>query len=301
MTKKTKTSTFILGLLTASILFTSCEFSKSASKDLITGAASSGDGINCDKVTIEASGKPTKNNQFVYGEKVNFIFDGLTGFTEMDGKKFPGLSLHIVNSEKDTVIGHTNLLDHIKDGLVTDSLALQLQANFTAALPYKNNEQYKVHIHIWDEKGKGNFTYKMPFTLEENDFLDVKTSGATYGNIYLWNKTKQEPVTEKNISSDHSFVLIIENADGFKPTENVVFPTLSLEIIDDNGNALLSEDNLFKKYEETGLNTDTFNEELYATIDFYGGTIYNPCRLKAVLKDQHSDKQIEITSELKIN
>ncbi|UGU15038.1 hypothetical protein LS482_15270 [Sinomicrobium kalidii] len=290
---------FIALILIAALkVFTACEFNRSVHKDLKTGALSGGDGIGCENISIEVNGTKDRRNTFVFGEKVNFVFDDLTGFTEKDGKKFPGLSLHIVKNEKDTVLAYANLLDHLEDG--TALSPLQLQASFTAALPHKDHEKYKVHINIWDEKGTGQFSYEMPFTVTGNDFLDIETSGATYDNIYLWDQTGHQLVTDKTINADHSFVLIVEGADGFKQTEGVVFPVFSIEITDRRGNILLSDANLFKKYEDTGLDADTFNDKLYATIGFYGGKVHNPCKLKAVLKDQHSEKQIAVTTELEI-
>ncbi|MGS2760921.1 hypothetical protein [Sinomicrobium sp. M5D2P9] len=296
--EKMKTTTFISGLFTASILFVSCEFNKSSSKDFITGAVSKGDGINCDKVTIETGGQPTKNNQFVYGEKVNFVFENLTGFTKINDKTYPALSLDIVKNEKDTVLSYANLLADIYEG--TSLSPLQLQANFTAALPYKNNEKYKAHIHIWDAKGKGNFTYKMPFTVKDAGLLTIESTGIAYSTIYLWNESQKRPVVTSEINQNEKFMLLLEGIKGLTTENDMVFPTLSLELKDREGTKILDNPNLFSTFTETGINVDNVAKQLSAVITFTQGEVKNPCQLIAILNDQKSDKRLKITTELKI-
>ncbi|WP_034057588.1 hypothetical protein [Lacinutrix jangbogonensis] len=115
--------------------------------------------------------------------------------TKLEHKTYPGLSMYLVKNEKDTVLSESNLLKNLKNG--TDLYPLQLQANFKTGLPYKNNEKYKIHVSIWDTKGDGKFTYELPFTIKENEFLNIENTGIEYSNIYLWNKTLKQTVFEK--------------------------------------------------------------------------------------------------------
>lgn len=292
-----KIRTFIL--LIVIITFSSCQFNQSVNKDLTTGAYTRGDGIGCDDVVIEINGKAENRNEFVFGEKVNLVFSNITGLTNSDDKTYPGLSMYIVKNEKDTVLSNPNLLKSINDG--TNLSPLQLQANFTTALPNQNNEKYKVFVKVWDKKGDGKFNYELPFTIKENDLLDIENNGIEYSNIYLWNETLKQPVFDKNVSSEHLLILILDDIEGLELNNNKVYPIFSLDLIDNNGNKILSDPNLLSTYEEEGVNPQDLKSQLTAKITFSDGQINNPCRLSVKLKDKNSLKEINITTELKIN
>lgn len=287
-----------LGLITVSMMFTSCQFNQSASKDLVTGAVSRGNGIGCETISMEVNGRKDRRNSFVYGETVNIVFDGITGLIKEEGKTYPGLSLHIVKDEKDTVMAYPNLLEELEAG--ADLPALQLQANFTAALPYRGNEKYKAYIRIWDRKGNGSFSYEVPFTVTDAGLLDIKSTAIDYSNIYLWNESLASPVVDKAIDPGHTILLILEGITGLKETKGKVFPALSISLVDNEWNTILSNPNLFSEYVSTGADTIDVKKQVSAVINFQKGRTKNPCRLKAVLKDQRSEKQMVISAELKI-
>ncbi|MBC9798269.1 hypothetical protein [Sinomicrobium weinanense] len=287
-----------LGLIAVSKVFTACEFNQSVHKDLKTGALSKGDGIACESITMEVNGTKDHRNTFVFGEKVNLVFNDLTGFTKIDGKTYPFLSLDIVKNEKDTVLSYANLLGDIKEG--TDLSPLQLQANFTAALPHGNNEKYKLYIHIWDGKGKGNFSYELPFTIKKSELLDIERSDITYQNIYLWNESLGQPVLDKTIDFDHTLRLILEGITGLEETEGKIYPVFSIDLVDSAGNIMLSNPNVFSAYETTGINAADFKKQASAKITFQKGKVNNPCKLTATLKDRHSKKKIVVAAALEI-
>jgi hypothetical protein len=289
-----KNSAFILLLA-----FISCEYSQSINKDLTTGAYSRGDGISCNDVTIQIDNKSVKRNTFTFGEKVFFLFDGIGGLTKENNKTFPGLSLYIIKNEKDTVLAESNLLKDLKDG--TDLSPLQLQANFVAAFPYKNEEKYKVFITIWDEKGDGTFSYELPFTIEKSKLLNINSSGIEYSNIYLWNESKKAGVFDNSISQDDLLILIFEEISGLMETEGNVFPILSIDLEDKKGNKILSNPNVLSQYEIDGVNADNLKTgQVPVTISFTKGQIFNPCSLTAILKDKNSPNNITVTAELEI-
>ncbi|MGS2738196.1 hypothetical protein [Sinomicrobium sp. M5D2P17] len=281
------------------VLFSACNFNQSAKKDLTSGAYSRGDGIDCDEVVIQASGKAEKKSHFVYGEKVNFVFNDIQGLKKEGDRVFPGLSMFITKNEKDTVLAYPDLLDNIKEG--TTLSPLQLQANFTAALPCKDNEKYKVHINIWDKKGEGTFLYELPFAVEESKLLAIHSEDISYSNIYLWNESLKQPVLEDEINQEDELILILEGLSGLTVENENVYPVLSLNIEDTKGNQILSTPNVLSKYEHEGIDAESVtNSKLYATITFFEAQINNPYQLTAILKDKKSDTKIEITAELNL-
>ncbi len=286
-------------LLIIIVTFSSCQFNQSVNTDATTGAYSRGNGIGIDEIIIEISGETENRSEFVYGEKVNIVFNNVTGLTNSDGKTFPELSMHIVKNEKDTVLSNPNLLKSLNNG--TDLSPLQLHANFRTALPNKNNEKYKVFIEITDKKGDGTFNYELPFTVIENDLLDIKSNGIEYSTIYLWDETLKQPVFKNNISSEHLFILILNDVEGLELTNEKVYPIFSLDLTNNNGNTILSNPNLLSAYEEVGVNPKDLKSQVTAKLSFTEGKIHNPCTLNAKLKDKNSSKEINISTQLNIN
>jgi hypothetical protein len=283
----------------AAFLLSACQFNQSVNKDLGTGAFSKGDGLGCDDISISINGKPDKRNTFVYGEKVLISFNDMTGFKTENSKVYPGLSLYVIKNEKDTVQFYPNLLGDLKDG--TTLSPLKLEASFVAAVSYKNREKYKVHIRIWDTKGTGSFTYELPFNVEENKFLKINSNGVSYSNIYLWDETNKKPVFDKKIKQDDEFILILEGLDGLEQKNGKVYPTLSIDIVDNKGSKIISNPNILAKYEEEGIDAESFTkDQLPVTITFTKGNIDNPCILKTILVDKNSAKKLEISTELEI-
>lgn len=292
--KTTKT----LSLICMGMLLSSCQFNQSVNKDLSTGAYSRGDGMGVETIEIEVNDEVDARNAFVYGEKVNLVFDDVTGLTRLEDMVYPGLSMHIIKNQQDTVFSNPNLLNTLEDG--TALSPLQLQAHFFTALPYKDNEEYKVKVNIWDKKGDGTFEYELPFTVKENDLLDVNARSLDYSSIYLWNETTRQTVVDNTLDSEHVLVLIMEGIEGMETIDEKVFPVFSIDIVDSNGNEIISNPNIFREYLEEGINARDVQEQLIAEITFSEGEINNPCTLTAVLKDQKSAGEITVTTQLDI-
>jgi hypothetical protein len=197
------------------------------------------------------------------------------------------------------VLSNTDLLRNLDNG--TELLPLQLQANFIAALPSKNNEKYKVYVDIWDKKGDGKFNYELPFTIKENHILDIENNGIDYSNVYLWNETLKQPVLDNAVNAEHLLILILDDVEGLELINEKVFPIFSIDIIDNDGNIILSSSNILSDFEKDGINPIDLKKQLTASITFSEGRINNPCRLISKIKDKNSSKEININAELIIN
>jgi len=290
----------LLNLIIVFIVFNSCQFNQSINKDFITGANSRGDGIGCEDVQIEINGKTVTRTEFIYGEKIDLVFNDIRGLTKSEGKTYPEISMYIVKNEKDTILHNPNLLKNLMDG--TDLSPLQLIANFRTGFPFENEEKYKVVVKIWDKKGDGRFNYELPFTIKKNDLLNIKNSGIEYSSIYLWNKTLKQPVFDKNVSSEYLYLLVLNDIGGLKLKNNKVFPVFSLDLIDNNGRKIISNPNLLSAYGKKGINPqDLLDNQLTSKITFKDEKINNPYRLIVNLKDTNSAKAINITTELILN
>ena len=282
-----------------SVVLNACQFNQSFNKDLTTGAYSRGDGIGCSDVTIEINGKAESRNNFIYGEKVKFVFSQVSGLKSEEGKVYPGLSLHILENEKDTAVSYSDLLDYLKDGIDVSASPLQLSASFVSVLPFENNQKYKAFVKIWDKKGDGAFTYELPFIIEENKVLKINSGDLNYSSIYLWDDTKKHVLADNNVPGEDTLLLIMKGLDGMKITDGKVYPGFSIEITNGKGNKVLSNPNIFMEYEKIGVDTNVFRSEpLVITITFPPGKITNPYKVEASLIDLSSDKKIDVTADL---
>jgi len=146
------------------IVLSACN--QSVNKDLTTGAYSRGKGLACDDVYIQINGEQKQQNTFDLNSKIKIVFDDVSGFEKIDGKVFPGLSMKILANETENIADFTDLLADLKNG--TDLHPLVLNANFNTAPEYfDTTKKYKLFVKIWDKKGKGIFTYELPFTVKK--------------------------------------------------------------------------------------------------------------------------------------
>ncbi len=289
---KIKSLIFIL------VLLTSCQFNKSVHKDLISGAYTKEDGLSCETIKIKVNGTEDNRSSYIYGEKVEFIFNNISGFEKKDGMVYPGLSILVMKNANDTMEYSPDLFS---DRGGTDISPLQLRARFVCTFPYENSEKYKVYIKIWDKNGKGTFIYEMPFNVEENKLLRVKSEGIEYSEIYLWNKSSEYMVADKHINLKDTFLLVLKGLNGITEVEGRCYPAFSIDITESKGEKALSNPDLFEESEETGLSAGDFKKNpLRIIITFTPGEMYNPCRLKASLTDRKSTKRIDIEAELEI-
>ena len=285
-------------ILLVALVLSACNFNKSINKDLVTGATSKGDGLGCDDISIQINGEKEKRNTFSFGENVVFVFNGITGFKEENGKVYPEMSMVVLKKENQMVLSELNLLN-LTEG--TSLSPLQLQANLIANFPYKNNEEYEVQLTIWDTKGEGKFTYNMPFTIIENELLDVKSTNIKYTSTYLWNETDNKVVADNKMSAKNKYLFILEGVEGLKVENGKVFPALAVHLTDNKGNAILSNPNLLQSNTADGLDAAAFTKnQVVVTLTFTEGQFFNPCKLHVQLKDTKSENKLNITTELEI-
>jgi len=284
---------YILLAFLGLFIFNSCQFNQSVNKDLTTGAYSRGDGITCDNVVLQINGKTENRNEFIDGETVKIIFENVNGLTRIENKTYPEMSMFIVKNEQDTIKAQKDILYDAKDGV--DIYPLQLSSSFIAALPYQNGEKYKVIVQIKDKKGKGKFTYSLPFQVKPNEVLKIENNGLKYKYIYLWDEDTQLAVVDNHLYNRHKYDLVIERLNGFKVSEGKVFPILSLRITDKNQQKILDNPNLLKEIEQIGIKPDEFEKNPFG-VNFILAEkkINNPYKLTLRLKDILSGKELNI-------
>lgn len=168
------------------LIFYSCDFKKSAHKDLITGLSTSGNGLSCEEGSIVVNDKVEQRNTFTFGEVVAFRFSNIEGFNEQNGSVFPGMSISIRDDKNNYVLQNEDIYASYTDGIKLSPLVLN--AERTLARPIHSNNKYTVVIRIWDKKGDGNFSAGMNFEVKPNEQISVSKNNCNYSEIYLFSE-----------------------------------------------------------------------------------------------------------------
>ena len=259
-------------------------------------------GLKFDYVYQEINGFTESRNTYSNGERIHFFFNNPQGFKIENGHVFPGVGLYLIKNDQDTVFKQPDLLANLVRG--TDISPLILTSNFTPVFDSKSGDTYKVWITIWDKKGDATFDLEMPFTMVENNYLDISSQNIDYSRIYLWNQSEKTIISQQQVHIEDSLILIIEGLDGLNVIDGLVHPSLSLYVEDDKGNRIISDDNIFKNYTEQGISYGYISQRqlpVFLTFDPNSGDIHNPYKLNVLIKDTKSNHKLEIKSEIEFH
>lgn len=267
-----------------------CDTKKSVHKDLITGLSTEGDGLSCEEVKILSGDKTIQRNSFIFGEEITFNFSNIEGFKESNGNIFPGMSIIVSDRNKDTVIKADDVYEKYSDGISLTPATLK--ADLTLARPIHSGNSYSLFINIWDKKGDGKFSAELNFEVKPNENIKAARHNCNYDELYLLSDRNKKVIIDNVINFDDNIYLIFEGVKEFSETDNKIFPGLSLEIKDGKNEVVLFDEDLFKDYESSGIDADSFKDRVSANFWFNGSEANNPLKLTAKLWDKSSDKYV---------
>jgi len=282
-------------LLFATALFYGCEFNKSIKKDLMTGLTTQGDGISAEDVFITVNDKKISRTTFVYGEEMVINVEGLQ---RENGKAFPGIRFVVISQSGDTAMATDDLYTQYDTEGITIS-PLRLTTSLVVANPVKSNEEYTIHIKIWDKKSKGTYTAKLNFKVETNKNITIEKNKAEYTDVYLFAKETKSIVIDE-IYQKETVYMMFEGLSGFTEIKGMVFPGLGIKGIDKSGSTIVDVPDLFSMYTETGVNTTDFKEQVSARFNFEDMQLTPPVKIEVVVWDKKGDAKVKAVVELKI-
>lgn len=277
-----------LSIVICLIAIASCDFRKSIHKDLITGLVTKGDGLSCDDVKLNIDDKTILRNSFVYGEEFDLSFINIEGFDRVNNHAFPGMNLDVISQSGDTVLKNGDLYADLVDG--TDLSPLRLNTIITVADPIHSNEEYTLHVGIWDKKSEGVFTAKFDFDVVPNDQIYVESEHITCREIYLYSKQRQQVIVDNLASFDENIYIMVEGLEGFVVDNDKVSVGLSMKLNDEEGNVIVDEENLLGSSE---YDYSEVNEQLSANFIITGSVIDNPIECKIVIWDMNSSETFQ--------
>lgn len=281
------------------LIFYSCDFKKSTHKDFITGLSTAGDGLSCEDVSILSDDNVVRRSTFTFGEVITFKFKDIEGFNEENGTVFPGMSILIRDSENNVVLQNEDVYANNSEGINYSPLVLHAEA--TLARPIHSGKQYNLLIKIWDKKGDGKLSAEMSFDVKPNDKISVSKNNCNYDEVYLFSENNDRVITDNSIRFGENVFLIFEGVKEFVEETEKIYPGLSLIIRDYKGEVILSNQDLFGEYEQTGIEASDFRDRVSANFWFNGSEANNPLSLEAKLWDKKSDKFISVRTSLNLN
>jgi hypothetical protein len=288
---KTTISTILIVMI-----LSGCRFSKSVKKDLISGLTTTGSVLTCDDVYLSVNNERTTRNTFYYGEMIHLIFSDIQGFTRENGNSFPSMDILVTSTSGDTVLNANDLYSEYTSGM--DYTPLELTADITIASPIRSGGHYTLLVSIKDKKGPGTYTSRLNFSVKANDRLKIETNGVSLNEAYLYSQGNNRIINDGKIKFDDNIYLIIEGLKGFKEENGMVFPGLSLNIIDSARNVILNIDDLFSEYDATGIAASDFTSRVSAHFKLTGDQANNPLHCVMDIHDKKSNASVNVSTDL---
>lgn len=278
------------------LVLNSCNFSKSAKKDLMSGLSSTGNNISCEDVYLTVNNERTTRNTFIYGETFFLNFSDIKGFIKENSKVFPGMNLVVVNPSGDTMMQTNDLMSKYADGM--NYSPLLLTADLTIAAPIKSKTEYTAFVNIWDRKGEGTFRSKFDFKVRENDKISIESSKVTYNEVYLYSQGNEKVITDNKIKLNEDTYIIIEGLKGFNEANGMVFPGLTIKASDYAKNIILESEDLFIDYGKSGIAAIDLANRVSAHFSVPGTQFNNPLHCELTVWDKKSDAKIKVITDL---
>ncbi len=209
------------------------------------------EGITSERIWLEVNDMEETRNTFTYGEQVKMLFNNVKGFTEINRKTYPAMSLTVIKNGKDTVNHNPRLLDAFSEG--TELKPLLLHASVPMVFSHDKNDKYEWILHITDRKGQGRLAARMPFTVRPAAFCKVKNRNLSYTKAYLWDETDKKVVADGKINPEHTYKFYIEGLTGLQEKNQRIFPSFSVKLLNADKDILILKPGLLTKQYPDGM------------------------------------------------
>jgi hypothetical protein len=297
--------------LIISLALFSCDFRKPINKDLTTSKDSSvrkdltkgiitkPEGLSCNDVWISIDEEKTDRITFIYGETFNLNFNNMEGFSKVNGNVFPGMMLKVTDEKGDTIIKTEDEYADSVNGL--NLSLLSIKADFDVVQPVHSNHKYTLYVNIWDKKGEGTLIAEAPFSVIQNEKINIETNYITYDEIFLLSVDRNKVITDGSIYFDEIVYLVFEGLSGFYEENGKVFPGARFQVVDYSFTPIMSYNDLFYFYTKTGINSEDFKSQTFLKMSFAQGKVNNPLLCEATIFDKKRNAaHITVTTELNV-
>lgn len=299
----------IFSALLISLAFLGCESRKPIKKDLPTrtdfttsedlpeGIMTKSDGLTCDEVWISIDDEKTDRITFIYGETFYLNFNNMEGFIKVNGSVFPGMLLEVIDEKGDTIIKNEDVFADSVNGV--NFSPPSIKASLDVAKPIHSNNRYTLLVKIWDKKGDGTLMAEAPFSVIQNERINIETNFISYDEIFLISMDRDKIITDGSIYFNEIVYLVFEGLAGFYEDKGKVFPGSKLQVADYSNTPIMSYDDLFYSYTKSGINSADFKSQTFLKLIFTEGKVSNPLLCEATIFDKRRNgAYIKVTTEL---
>lgn len=154
-----------LGIFTLILILglTGCQydFSKGVKKDFGTGITVNNDGLSYGDYYLSVNDVKLDNSEVNYGDKVYLVFSGVEGFSEVEGKVFPGAAMQVTDRDGKIVLQEKDLFAAYDQEGVDPVSASDLSVSLLVGDPMIAGESYDWKVKFWDKKSPGEINAEL--------------------------------------------------------------------------------------------------------------------------------------------
>lgn len=153
-------------ILLMAFIFNACSFSVGTNKDLMSGLKLSNNGLSYTEGYLSIDNAKLSSNEFPMDKVVYLFFDGVEGFTEAEGKVYPGASMVITDESGNKVLEVADLFEQYAESGVSVADTKQLSLKLTIGSPMEAGKKYLWKSKIWDKKGEAAIEAESEFVVK---------------------------------------------------------------------------------------------------------------------------------------
>ncbi|SMC65118.1 hypothetical protein SAMN05660703_2280 [Cellulophaga tyrosinoxydans] len=274
----------LVGIIFSGI--TSCNFSKSASKDLILGITTKGDGLSAEHVYVTINNEKVSDNAFYYGQDIITNFENMDGFVTENNTYFPMMQVVLVSKKGDTIMYEPDLL---KADSGFDASLKTLTGNMILARPIYSGEDYTMYYSITDKKGDGKFSSELKFDVLHDPLIKVEKKGLDFKEGYLMSLSKNNIITNGKIAFDEKILMDFQDLYGYKSTNGNVSLGLKIRVVDAADTVILNMEDAFNG---RPISEDEIKAGVGAQLVINKGRLKNPVNFHVTIWDKNSDAKL---------
>lgn len=285
-------STLLVGIIFAGI--TSCNFSKSVSKDLISGMTTKGDGLSAENVYVTINDEIISDNEFYYGQDIITNFENMDGFVIENNRFFPMMQVVLVSKKGDTIMYEPDLL---KADAGFDASLKTLTGNMILARPIYTDDDYTMLYTITDKKGTGKYSSELKFNILHDPLIKVSKKGLDFKEAYLMSLTKKDMILNGKMAFDELVLMDFQDISGYKSSNGQVALGLKIYVVDAANNVILDMADAFNGRE---VGEEEMKNGVGAQLQIKKGRIQNPVNFQVTIWDKNSDAKLTAETKLTV-
>ncbi|MBN2432444.1 MAG: hypothetical protein JXQ27_13290 [Acidobacteria bacterium] len=132
-----------------------CNFNVGTRSDFMSGLSVQNNGLSLEDAYLVVGGAKLQKRTLSRGEDLVLSLEGVQGFTEIEGRVFPGASLQVKDTTGSIILDEPNLFAQYETTGVTPEAGRTLTISCTVGEPMRSGGEYRFSFRVWDLRGGG--------------------------------------------------------------------------------------------------------------------------------------------------